>query len=291
LPRIGDDAAKAIVHVYPNVQSARADRDEGGTGFVMAVPMENVEPLVLDHTYVVTNRHVILGRSEPAVVLQRHDGLRVPIALPASSWLAHPDGEDDIAIAPLPELSLDEYDIAAFPLTYCITKDKVGGLDVGIGVDVYYLGRFKADRDVPSITSIRFGNISSMPVMVRHPRFKKDVESYLVEGRSRGGFSGSPVVAMLKGPIVDTGHSRSVIHLGLDQFLLGIDWSHMTEWQEARVRGTAAELMVDLNAGIMCVAPAWRIADILMRDEFVAQRQSDRDDWIQRNASSQGQIR
>jgi hypothetical protein len=281
LPRIDDEAAKAIVHVYPDMDSAQSDREEGGTGFVMAVPVANLAPLVVDHTYVVTNRHLIVNRAEPAVVLRRHDGQRLPIAVPATSWFTHSDGADDIAVASLPDLSLDEYDIASFPISHCINRDQIAPLGVGIGIDVYYLGRFKAAIELQSITTVRFGSISSMPVMVRHPNFKKDVESYLVEGRSRGGFSGSPVVAMLKGPTVEKDHARSIIHLGADEFLLGIAWSHMTEWQEARIRGSKAELLVDLNAGMVCVAPAWRIIDILMRQELVTQRNADRATWIQ----------
>jgi hypothetical protein len=278
--RIDTEAPKAIVHVYPSAASASADREEGGTGFLMAVPVENVGQQVIDHVYVVTNRHVILKEPVPAIVLRRHDGHRVPIPIPQESWFVHPTGPDDIAVAALPGIGFTEYDLAAFPVSYCIRRDQLENLDVGLGVDVYYLGRFKADQNAPSITTVRFGSISSMPVMVFHPRFKKEVESYLIEARSRGGFSGSPVVARLEGPLVDKDHARSIIHLRPDSFLLGISWSHMNEWQAARIRGAKQDLLVGLNAGILCVAPAWRIIDVIMRPELVALRIEERKAWL-----------
>jgi len=280
MPRIDENTSKAIVHVYPSLGSAQSDREEGGTGFVMAIPLKDIGNSVLDHLYVVTNRHLVLGHEKPTVVMRGLDNRLIFIEIEQNSWFRHPDGEDDLAVAPLPGLDSTPYDIAAFPISHCIRADQLVGLNVGIGVDVYYVGRFKADRQAPSITTVRFGNISAMPVAVRHPRFKRDVESYLIETRSRAGFSGSPIVANLRGPVVERGHPRSSIHLGSDAFLLGVSWGHINEWQEARIKGADAELAVQLNVGMLCVCPAWRVIDILNRPELVARREADRKAWL-----------
>jgi hypothetical protein len=284
MPRIDEDVAKAVVHVYPSFKSADADLEEGGTGFIMAIPMEGIGQHMVDHLYVVTNRHVIGEEREPAVVLRGSDGKRAPVRIPTNSWYRHPNGPDDVCVAALPDIALNEYDIGAFPASHCIRRDQIEALRVELGIDVYYVGRFKSDKDEPSITTVRFGSISAMPVMVKHPRFKDHVESYLVETRSRGGFSGSPVVAMLMGPAVEKEHARSHIHVAANSFLLGISWGHMNEWQEARLMGSKADLLIGLNAGMFCVTPAWRILDILARQELVTRRQHDRDVWLRDRA-------
>jgi hypothetical protein len=75
-------------------------------------------------------------------------------------------------------------------------------------------------------------------------------ENFLVEGRARAGYSGSPVIPGLQ--------RHPIRHA---DFLLGIHWGQLREWQEAEINvGTAR---VHLPEGIMAVAPAWRILEIL----------------------------
>jgi hypothetical protein len=276
MPRIEDFTSKCVVYVYPNKAAAESDRG-GGSGFITYMPVENVPGLVATHLYIATNAHNLAPKEgspypAPAVVARRHDGTRQPVVISASNWHRHPDG-DDVALASV-DLTLDVYDIAGFDVDSFVTAETIERFNIGIGEDVYYIGRFQPFPDRPSITAVRFGNISAMPVQVRHPRFNRDVESYLIEGRARKGFSGSPVIARLSGGR-ETEHSRPLIDLGWSDYLLGINWGHVGEWVGAKLQQGQVKIdpiEVEVNAGIMCVAPAWKIRDLLFVEEFVEHR-------------------
>jgi hypothetical protein len=89
-----------------------------------------------------------------------------------------------------------------------------------------------------------------MPILVPHPGLKLDVESFLIEGRARAGYSGSPVVPGLQ---------RNPLNRA--DFLLGIHWGQLREWQDAEIE--VGRTRVNLPEGIMAVAPSWRISEVL----------------------------
>jgi hypothetical protein len=288
MPLVLGYVTDTVVYVYPSTHAAESDR-AGGTGFLVYVPFDDGDaapryvsapkPLAeaSGHFYVVTNKHNIIDPTdssplaEPAIVGRRKDQRRQPIPVRGDAWRTHSDG-DDIAVAPI-ELPASIYYGAAFPSSGFVTHDDVSKFGIGPGVDVYYTGRFQPDADVPSITALRFGAISAMPVRVRHPRFNIDVESYLIEGRARAGYSGSPVVPGLVGHRSDAGGAS--VTLTYSDFLLGIHWGHIREWQKGELTlQSGLDISVNLPEGIMTVAPSWRILDILDSEDFVRQRGS-----------------
>jgi hypothetical protein len=272
MPLIIGNVTDTVVYVYPTYAAALGDLTVGATGFLAYVPAtpppSDIERLTaapkmlleaLGHLYVVTNRHVVIDvetgmqREAPAIVVRRRDEQRVPIVIAAKDWHTHPDG-DDVAVASVP-LSSATYIAAAFPTYAFITRSDIEAFGVGPGLDVYYTGRFQTAKDRPSITALRFGSISAMPMPVPHPGFDLDVESLLIEGRARVGYSGSPVVPALQRRPMDRA-----------DFLLGIHWGQMREWQEAEI--TIGTARVHLPEGIMAVAPAWRILEIIDSDHL-----------------------
>lgn len=151
---------------------------------------------------------------------------------------------------------------------------------IGIGDDIYYVGRFQPQPNGPSYTTVRFGAISHLPVPVNHPRYRRPMESFLIEARSRAGFSGSPVKAMLHFDPANPHHY--FFAGGYHEMLLGLDWGHYPEWQRftaATASGGKFELSTDLVAGIICVTPAWLIWDLLMRDDVAKERREAEDRW------------
>ena len=292
MPRVGDVYLDAVVFVYPSADHAARD-EGGGTGFMVGMRFE--EERGAEHVYVVTAAHLLYRtKTKTGLTPVRHwnwPGRREGSIFPtvASDWVPHRDG-DDIAIAPVATHIRGDrsYLIDA---NFLVTKQWVASYDVGVGHDVFYVGRYKLPESACSVPTVRFGNISHMPMPVWHPGFGREVTSFLVEGRSRGGFSGSPVIVRMRqedepysapslawddNPVIP---GRSPFHGTsgeLDRYILGLNWGHATEEQSARGymgRVRVNPLKIDVNEGIMCVAPAWRILDVLNSDKLREHRE------------------
>lgn len=245
---------------------------QGGTGFLVAIPVEDAP----DHTYinyVVTNSHVVglEGRS-PVVRLNTITGGTAVIPLERESWVHHPDG-DDVAVA---AIGLSHAVHRFRPLqwdSWAITQADLDQWSCGPGDEVFYLGRFRYQegrrRNLPTA---RFGSLARMPLDegILHPRGIYQ-ESFIVEARSLSGFSGSPVFLFVP-PFSFRGDPAGDLNSQGHMFLLGIDWGHQPDL--ARVLGPDrktprpdAELWVAQNSGMMYVIPAWRIDEFLMKDD------------------------
>ena len=235
----------------------------------------------------------------PVIAFNTSTGLQT-YTTAADDWEHHPDG-DDLAVAVIDEFR-GTGTITALAASRFLAADEVRDLGIGLGDEVYYMGRFQPPEG-RSVPTARFGNISHMPLKIWHDDFKCWVDSFLIEGRSRGGYSGSPVVLRLPwarqpesdwvtdqiGP--DTTASLKVVAIMTDSAfdrVLGVNWGHTTEVQTARMgRGVPVDL--DVNEGIMCVVPGWKIRDILNSRRFTEQR--DRDEAEERDGAERGKRR
>jgi hypothetical protein len=117
-------------------------------------------------------------------------------------------------------------------------------------------------------------------------------ESFLIEVRSLGGFSGSPMFvtttqgyedanlpAVLRNQIQA---ARPMLRHRITRgrwgpWLLGIDWGHAPLWQPVYERVGNAQMnpssyVTAENTGIAYVAPAWRIMGALNHEELIATR-------------------
>jgi hypothetical protein len=294
VPRVADEYLGAVVFIYPSVASAEADQGVGGTGFLLGVPFQD-NPLSLHpaHAYVVTARHVLHDADghpypEPAVVLGLSLGRRIVIPTKAGDWRFHPGG-DDIGVAALPALS--EYELVdCLPSSDLLTEEVVRTWDIGIGTDVFLAGRYQPPNGV-SIPTVRFGNISHTVIDVSDGS-GQTMSSYLVEGRSRGGFSGSAVVVRSSVHATAFGDqstkpSKTLIALEpFDRWILGVHWGYASEFQEATIQmqrgGIGPPIRIDINEGIMFVAPAWRILEVLNSDGFREERLDDEGKFLAR---------
>jgi hypothetical protein len=111
-------------------------------------------------------------------------------------------------------------------------------------------------------------------------------DSIIVEARSLSGYSGSPVFVAVTagfGPPEpdDDPATRSDLWLHTlyraPFFLLGINWGHHP-WEDRLRDGETKEptpdgAFVRSNSGMMMVAPAWKITEILYSDELVTMRE------------------
>jgi hypothetical protein len=115
---------------------------------------------------------------------------------PLEVWRAHPDPNVDVAVL---KIGIAGYDHAAWPLEWCVIDDKLDTIESGdrkveLGDEICFAGLFHPhagqQRNLPIV---RVGTVAALreePVVSRDNR---PMDVYLVESRSIGGLSGSPV--------------------------------------------------------------------------------------------------
>lgn len=275
---------KCGVWVYPNAESATAGNVAGGSGFLVTVPMENRPDTELAFMYVVTCRHCLMNRRgeaypEPAIVARRRDGEIVPITIPHGRWRFH-EANDDLAIGEWEdgEISNITHDVTAVSTLDFVDESMV----LTVGTEVFYIGRFEP-TNTHTVTTARFGNISvAEPITLPGKELGIDQLSFVIESRTRVGYSGSPVVALLPTPrIVNSQRVGNVISGGViletgsgAPKLLGMVWElwedeiDLTLHLPGASEPTTITARTDLNAGMMGVVPAWRIMEALNLPEL-----------------------
>jgi hypothetical protein len=123
-------------------------------------------------------------------------GTQDSVETPIDCWRNHPDPNVDIAVL---KIGLTGYDHAAWPLEWCVVDDRLDTLDSGdrrveLADEICFAGLFHPhagqQRNRPIV---RVGTVAALreePVLSRDNR---PMDVYLVESRSIGGLSGSPV--------------------------------------------------------------------------------------------------
>jgi hypothetical protein len=252
MPRIPDSVLDCVVFLYPSIETAKAGTPTGATGFVVTVPSTGHPDL--GYCYVVTNAHVIQhGRTVVRVNLV--NGATDARDL-AGSWECHPDG-DDIAIAPIGRS--DRFLMRGLLSTRLITHDYFARANVGIGDEVYLVGRFVSyDGQDKNLPVVQRGTVASRIGTIENPETGHQQLSILVELRSMSGYSGSPVFLDI-----------------YEGSLLGINFCHLPVRLPVRfgAEGEETEYYVKMPSGMAAVVPAWKLTDLL--EQFVKQRESD----------------
>jgi hypothetical protein len=133
--------------------------------------------------------------------------------------------------------------------------------------------------------SVRFGNISMIPneeepIEYETKKRKRCQVGFLVEARSRSGYSGSPVFFLHRHAL---NNSRLVLP-DFDLRLLGVDWGHIPE--RVQLKDTAGHLhggnwFVEVHSGMMGVVPAWYLDEFIRTSaELIDQRERDDEFYI-----------
>lgn len=248
MPRIQDDFLWTAIYLYKSKSDAEASDHEGGTGFLLGYVGLDDRILQL---YAVTNAHVIRDGFS-VIMVNKVSGEHDILELRRDAWQEHPDG-DDIAICPINMSSPRQQDFRFVRSDGLVTEERVERHNIGIGDDVFMVGRFSAHAGKnKNLPVARFGNIAMVPSEELTNALRKNRVHYLVEVRSVSGFSGSPVF------IYDTPTPHSLVNVRKEHFpnfLLGVDCGHLPEREEL------------LSAGIAAVVPAWRLAELLEHPE------------------------
>jgi hypothetical protein len=213
---------------------------------------------------VITALHVIAGiegdhRPDKRIVLRvnTHGGGFDHYEIKSEQWVRpdHSDGIVDAAVCYFPPNNRDHFDYTFVGDDQVATTDVLNAEDIGVGNDVYFAGLFinhyGKHRNEPIVRS---GTIASMPL---DPVSTKGgpMHAYLVESRSIGGLSGSPV-------FVDAGFTRHDAAGKLQfraagsgvSYLLGVMSGHWDASAEIKRIGDVVSREV-VNMGIAIVTP------------------------------------
>lgn len=285
MPRIDDQILDCVVYLYPSEADAAAGQRAGGSGFVVAVPSGGHEQAWA--LYVVTNSHVVREGQSRVIRLNTKRGDFEVAATLDEHWYHHPDG-DDVAVCPI-GVADDRFKFKFIEISMFLTQEIVAEHNIGAGDDAFLVGRFVnhegRQRNLPTV---RFGNIAMMPLEpMPHPRGISQ-ESFLVEMRSIGGYSGSPVFVWIP-PLVERPETRELRARRFGPWLMGVDWGHTGGYEAVLEKDGETAVQegwkVRSNSGMTAVVPAWRLADLLNSDKLVLQRKGLDDKESQRAAA------
>jgi len=179
---------------------------------------------------------------------------------------------------------LPDDDLQAVPDSMIATDEYISRHRVGPGDDVFFIGLFSQrpgeERPEP-IT--RFGNICLIPsseVRIETAAGEKTVRAYLVEARSLGGHSGSPV-------FICYGADRDIGMLtvgGRNPALLGLVHGHYDVRGEDFLTGDVedSQIMGRINAAVIVVMPGQEIINLLHQEELKRERNKIVEDYVKR---------
>jgi len=284
MPRL-DPAAQRLAFFVSGIDP-KSGRRRGPFGSGVFIWRDWEKTPQRQHVYAVTNYHVAIPNNATIINSIRGNGGHSEIEINFDDWQYDVAG-DDLAIVDITDLLKpdDWVDLVVSPYNKLVSRQFASEYELGMGEDVFMVGLLASHGGEPVG---RFGNLAALPdekapVMQGHERARP---SFLIDMRSRGGFSGSPVM-VYRTQAGDLSHmiyqkSRPLPrHTDMNKFLrlLGIHSAQFPE--EAKVSSAeaaeAAEASGDplreggkihIPSGMTVVVPAWRIADLMNNSYF-----------------------
>lgn len=199
--QIPEDITKCVCFLFFDKRGARR---AAGTAFWVGIE-ENGHRF----PYLITAKHVIDGIRDGGdndrvyARINTAWGKSVDIETKLSYWLASPS-DPYLDVAACPFVVDDKMDIRVLPTQLFLSDEVIKSDGIGAGDEVFITGLFSAPfGDERNLPVIRVGNIAAMPgekVLIRWRQDEVRIDAYLIECKSIGGLSGSPVFVHL-GPI------------------------------------------------------------------------------------------
>jgi hypothetical protein len=252
---------------YLGCELPNGDLKIGGTVFFVARPFGAMEGK--NFTYAVTAKHCLdgirkLGADFVVIRLNTREGGFVVLRMPISGWVSHPtDKSVDVSIFRLNLPNTADHKV--FPIEGFMSDQFMSDMQIGVGDEVFISGLFAphigATKNIPIV---RIGNIAAMPEeLVDTADFGK-MKAFLLECRSIGGLSGSPVFAS-PGPVRVLGERVWLNQTNfLRQFrILGLMHGHFAFPPLSKIIGDDPLTRERLNMGIAIVPTYDKILEVL----------------------------
>jgi hypothetical protein len=264
---VPDEMRKSVVFLY--YRQGGNERPAGTAFFLGYTPTGRPRPE--SAVFLVTAHHVIAGirgASDDGQVLIRmntKDGGATWAEVSSDLWL-HPQANVDCAVLswiPPTELGVDYVGVG---MEGTGAAEKIAQEGIGIGDEVFMVGLFRnhlgRDRNEPII---RVGNIAAVPTDPIRSGIYGDMRAILVEARSIGGLSGSPVwvhqgfIRLREGALVQWMPDPEAVGPFIFLGLMHGHWDAL----EAEVDSDAFGDLRRVNMGIGIVVPIAEIAQAL----------------------------
>lgn len=266
---VPDETRKCVAFV--GFMDTRGEPHIAATAFFVYIPFEH-RGSHHSFIYCVTARHVVeaidaMGNlCSMFLRLNLKSGGTRDFPVATNEWQYHSDPVFDAAVLPF-AFDQEICDHRAYPVGDFLTPEFAERDQVGIGADLFILGLFKLHvPESKNVPILRVGNIAAMP---EEPVLSGRGQAmlYLVETRSIGGLSGSPVFTYKK-PILglDQSGQEKNIPIPTRNNLMGMIHGHFDE----RERGEK------INMGIAMVTPIQIVAEILECSTFTRVRELQR---------------
>ena len=267
-----------------------ANHKIGGTAFLVTLQGEGTV-----HAYLVTAQHSLeLARKNYEELYLRvnmkdawysKEGRSVNYIKVPFDWTRSDDPAVDVAVLPAPSILALAYQVAVIPEEMFLTDAISEEYQLSVGDEVLITGLFtkRAGRE-RNIPIVRGGIVAAGPEepLPDVGRTGLSYRAYLLEVRSIGGISGSPVFVFL-------GYDRDKdgqINQQARVFLLGMIRAH---WDYRP--GESVEAVDDerkdkepLNSGIAIAIPVQEIVAVLNKEELVKQRRERERQIAEKNA-------
>lgn len=264
--RVPDQVRDCVVFLGIQVtrMGGRTEFVWAGSAFFVAIPSES-EPETCLYTYLVTAKHVIdeIGDREIFVRINQRQGGAVIASLRGARWHFHETEATTVDVAVLPIApSPEQFAYKVIGTDTFLTDTVIQTMGIGVGDEVFMTGLFAhMSGKEQNIPIVRMGNVAMMPNDTVPTEEYGDIEAYLIEARSIGGLSGSPV-------FVRESSNMYVPASNTPFFLMGLMHGH---WKVPAGDANPAPLLDSaisgknetINMGIAIVVPARKIIEVL----------------------------
>lgn len=285
VPRIPANVLNSSIYLYQTIRAARDGRDTGGSGFLLGVPSEYEPGRFHSHLYAVTNRHVAADAG--VIRLNTKDGGTDILKTEPDSWFHHPAG-DDLAVFPFSPSRLHQFSSIEYER---IVAQSMIPDSVAPGMEAFLVGRFVGrEGHLRNTPTARVGNIAQLPGEPFSMPDDRPREMFLLDMRTIGGSSGSPVLVYVQGMQFSGGPTGFTQRIVQDWRLLGVNWGYIIEdlpvLKQRGKKDEETKFFVRGNSGIALVVPAWKLAELLDIEPLKELRA--RTDWLKRNRPRSG---
>lgn len=283
MPRWPDELSDCTVFLYETRNDADSGKNTGGSGFLLGVPWET-DPSKT-HVYVVSNYHVTKGGTASVIRLNTKKGKAACIETEPTEWF-HIHGRD-LAVYRIDETkhlgpgSIFDYKFSSFPEIQ-LTDDLWNKYQLGIGDEVVSVGRFVdlsgVQRNQPFLRSGILSSGRVLPVGQAPGMPWTNEPSYIVEMRSRTGFSGSPVYIFIDWmtsrmvDVDDAGDTKTAYELFKGPWLLGVQWGQLP------IVGPDAVDTGATSSAMLAVVPCSALTELLMENDDVIRERGEYED-------------
>jgi len=264
--QVPDQIRKCVV--FLGYRLADGGTKLAGTGFLVARPyQEGLEPsmgsVCPSFTYLLTAKHVLEGIQKQGIdeVLIRfnyRDGKARWVSSKIDDWQYHPTESDTVDVALFNASGFStgpvSHDHGVFPIAGFVNPTLTQREPIGIGDETFIVGLFASHHgNTKNIPIVRIGNIAAMPEE-KVSTSLGGIDAYLIEARSMGGLSGSPV-------FVNMGRMRTIdgeLYLTKGTiYLLGLMHGHFDDKHQS------------INMGIGIVVPASKILEVINQEAIL----------------------